>query len=290
MKTARKIYRLTARDRIIELGRRTLVMGVVNVTPDSFSGDGTWEAGRDTRKAVTVARRLIREGADILDIGGESTRPGAPRVAVTEEIARVVPVIRELSGTTDVPISVDTYKSQVAREALKAGACLVNTIKGTPAPAALLKIVARFNAAIVLTHIQGTPKSMQKNPHYGDVIAEISAALKSSVENCLETGIKSDKIIIDPGIGFGKTVAHNLMILNRLRQFGRIGVPVLIGTSRKSFIGRVLDRDVDRRLPGTLATVTASIMNGAHIVRVHDVAAARDAARMTDAILTESGT
>lgn len=290
MSTTRKIYHLHARGHTITLGRRTVVMGIVNVTPDSFSGDGQWKTERDVNAAVRHARQLLRQGADILDIGGESTRPGAPAVSVADELQRVVPVIAALAGSVDVPLSVDTTKPRVAREALQAGACIVNTVKGTPAPSGLIKAARDFQAAVVLTHIKGTPRSMQKNPLYDDVMAEISAALASSVENCLETGIKSDRIIIDPGIGFGKTVTHNLMILNRLKQFKKIGVPLLIGTSRKSFIGHVLDRTVTRRLPGTLATVTASILNGAHIIRVHDVAAARDAARMTDAILTESET
>lgn len=288
MNTARKIFRLHARGRVIELGLRTVIMGIVNVTPDSFSGDGQWQSERDVSKAVRHARKLLREGADILDIGGESTRPGAPAVNLTEELERVIPVIKALANVVRVPISVDTTKPRVAREALSAGACIVNTVKGTPASAGLLKAVSDFDAAVVLTHIRGTPRSMQNKPHYDDVLSEISTALSSSVENCLETGIKSDRIIIDPGIGFGKTVTHNLMILNRLKQLHKIGVPLLIGTSRKSFIGHVLDREVSRRLPGTLATVTASIINGAHIIRVHDVAPARDAARMTDAILTES--
>ncbi|MBZ0167656.1 MAG: dihydropteroate synthase [Candidatus Omnitrophica bacterium] len=271
----------------MELGRRTLIMGIVNVTPDSFSGDGQFH-GDHIARAVAFARKLRRQGADILDIGGESTRPGAPRVPLKEELERVIPVIAKLAPSIDVPISVDTYKPRVAHEALQAGASMVNTVQGTPPDKRLLKAVRDHSAGIVLTHIKGTPRSMQKNPYYDDILKEITAALQSSVENCLEIGINSDRIIVDPGIGFGKTVDHNLMILNRLENLKRLDRPLLVGTSRKSFIGHLLNREVHQRLSGTIATVTASIFNGAHIVRVHDVAQVHEAVRMTDAILTES--
>lgn len=263
-------------------------MGIVNVTPDSFSGDGQFREKRDIPKAVAFARKMVRQGADILDVGGESTRPGAPRIPVEEELRRVIPIISALAKKVSVPISVDTYKCTVAQAALDAGACLVNTIKGTPPDQKLLAAVSRSQAGLVLTHIKGSPKSMQQKPHYTDIMPEIAAALKSSLENCLEKGIKSDRIIIDPGIGFGKTVTHNLMILNRLAYLKRLNRPLLLGTSRKSFIGRLLNREVHQRLNGTLASVTASIMNGAHIVRVHDVSQVKEAVRIADAILTES--
>jgi len=229
---------------------------------------------------------MIADGADIIDIGGESTRPGAKRLSAPEEIKRIIPAITSLAKTANVPISADTYKSVVAQHALDAGATIINNIKGVRSEKSLLKMVARYNAAIVLMHIRGTPSTMQKNIRYqNDVLREILDALKISVENCLEIGIKSDRIIIDPGICFGKTAAQNLEILHRLPELQRLGVPVMIGTSRKSFIGTVLNRDVPDRLWGTIASITAGIMNGAHIVRVHDVSAAKDAAKITDAIL-----
>lgn len=289
MNHKRKTYDVVTQSELLTFGKRTWIMGILNVTPDSFSGDGRWDSKAGPRKAIRHAHKLIRQGADILDIGGESTRPGAPKLSVHEELSRVIPVIESLAPRVSVPISIDTYKPKVAQAAIAAGAKIVNTVKGTPAPKGLLKIVKENDVAIILTHIQGTPKSMQKKPTYRDVVSDIRTALATSVENCLECGIKSDRIIIDPGIGFGKTVEHNLIILNRLKNFASIGVPILIGTSRKSFIGHVLNKDVSARLPGTLATITNSIMNGAHIIRVHDVAAACDVARMTDAILAESG-
>jgi len=289
----------------LALGQRTQIMGILNITPDSFSGDGLLRksqghkvtlptAGSQIKtkekagieKALILAEKMIADGADIIDIGGESTRPGAKRLSAPEEIKRIIPAITSLAKTANVPISADTYKSVVAQHALDAGATIINNIKGVRSEKSLLKMVARYNAAIVLMHIRGTPSTMQKNIRYqNDVLREILDALKISVENCLEIGIKSDRIIIDPGICFGKTAAQNLEILHRLPELQRLGVPVMIGTSRKSFIGTVLNRDVPDRLWGTIASITAGIMNGAHIVRVHDVSAAKDAAKITDAIL-----
>ncbi|OGX38150.1 MAG: dihydropteroate synthase [Omnitrophica WOR_2 bacterium RIFCSPHIGHO2_02_FULL_52_10] len=272
----------------LSLGQRTYIQGIVNVTPDSFSNDGCWQGKDSTRRAVRLAQKHIREGADIIDVGGESTRPGAKPVSIREELARVIPVIRVLSGKVEIPISVDTYKPAVAQAALDAGACILNTILGAHPPSRLLKMARNYNAAVVLMHMRGVPRTMQTGIHYHDVIADIINALERSIEKCLEAGIKSDKIIIDPGIGFGKTAGHNLEILNRLKDFKTLGRPLLIGTSRKSFIGAVLNKDVGQRILGTAATVCASILNGAHIVRVHDVKAMRDIALMTDAILNAS--
>jgi len=261
-------------------------MGVVNVTPDSFSHDGCLSRTGGPKYALSLAQKHIRDGADIIDIGGESSRPGALRITAKEEINRVIPTIQALVKKTTVPISIDTYKPLVAKAALDAGASIVNNIMGTNNPNDnLLKMIKKYDAAVVLMHMRGTPQTMQRNIHYHDLINEIISAFGKSIEKCLEIGIKSDKIILDPGIGFGKTVEHNLEILNRLDDFGALERPLLIGTSRKSFIGKVLNREVGNRLLGTAATVTTSITRGAHIVRVHDVKAMKEIVLMTDAIL-----
>ncbi|MBN1870684.1 MAG: dihydropteroate synthase [Candidatus Omnitrophica bacterium] len=263
-------------------------MGIVNATPDSFSQDGCLVKHQGARNwAVHFARKHIKDGANIIDIGGESTRPGARRISAKEEIGRVLPIILSLAKTAKIPISIDTYKPIVAKAALDAGASIVNNIMGTNPNASLLKMVKNYNAAIVLMHIKGTPRTMQKNIHYDKLTDEIISSLKKSIEKCLEIGIKLDRIIIDPGIGFGKTVEHNLEILNRLGDFKRLGRPLLVGTSRKSFIGKVIGRDVHHRLIGTAVTVCASVLHGAHIVRVHDVKAIKEAVTMTDAIINE---
>jgi dihydropteroate synthase len=273
----------------LELGIRTLVMGIVNITPDSFSKDGCLQPGHNP---IRQARRMAQEGADIIDLGGESTRPGALPVTVKEELRRVIPVIEQLKTKISVPISIDTYKPAVAKAALAAGAEIVNYIKGAQPDTAMIRIVARYKAAFILMHMPGTPRSMQKLARYDNIVADISADLQKSIEICLENGLKSDKLIIDPGIGFGKTLEHNLQILNKLKEFKTLGCPVLIGTSRKSFIGKILGNEPRERLSGSLATVSAGIINGAHIVRVHDVRQTLEAVRVTDAIINEisSGT
>lgn len=262
-------------------------MGIINVTPDSFSQDGCLTEKDFVDKAVRRARGMLREGADILDIGGESSRPGAKRVPAKEEAARVVPVISRITRTFPVPISVDTYKPAVARRALDAGASIVNNIRGVQAEKRLLQMVRDYDAAVVLMHMRGTPRTMQRNTRYMDLMDEITGSLQKSIEICLEIGIKSDKIIIDPGIGFGKSADQNLEILNRLTEFKRLGCPILVGTSRKSFIGKILEKDVRHRLMGTAATVSAAILNGANIVRVHDVKAIADTVKVTDAIVNQ---
>jgi dihydropteroate synthase len=256
-------------------------MGVLNVTPDSFSGDGEL----DVRGAVLRAVRLVRDGADIIDVGGESTRPGSRRVGDRTEIRRVVPVIRELVRKTGIPVSVDTYKPDVAVAALEAGASIVNVVQGTPVDKRILDVVARFGAAIVLMHIRGTPRTMQTKTDYDDVVKDIVVSLKKSVEKCLESGIKKERIVVDPGIGFAKTVEQNLEVIRRLREMRVLKCPLLIGPSRKSFIGRTLDMPVEKRLIGTAAAVAASIMNGAHIVRVHDVKEMKQVSVLVDAII-----
>ena len=261
-------------------------MGIVNITPDSFSQDGLLRKGKKA-DALSYAKKLINDGADMIDIGGESTRPGAQSISAQEEIKRVMPTLKALAKQCRVPVSIDTYKPEVAQQALDGGAVIVNTIMGAHPPQELLRMVKNYDAAIVLMHMRGTPRTMQKSIRYKNLIGEIIASLRKSVEKCLEMGIKSDKIILDPGIGFGKTLEHNLEIINRLQTFTKLNKPLLIGTSRKSFIGKILNKDIPNRLMGTAATVCASIMNGAHIVRVHDCKAMKEVAVMTDAILNE---
>jgi dihydropteroate synthase len=265
----------------LEIGRRTLVMGIVNVTPDSFSGDGL---GADVGAAVERGLRMVEEGADILDIGGESTRPGSEAVSVDEELRRVIPVIEGIARRSSAPISIDTYKARVAREALAAGACIVNDITGLRSDAKMPEVARQAGAAVIVMHMQGTPRTMQDNPHYDDVIGEISAFLKQQADAALAAGIARDQIVVDPGIGFGKNLEHNLEILRRLAGFKALGYPVLVGPSRKRFIGTILDLPVDQRLEGTAAAVALAIANGADIVRVHDVAQMVRVARVADAI------
>lgn len=276
---------LHARNFSIPLGPQTKIMGILNITPDSFSADGLLTKSEyDPKRYFRYALKLIKEGADILDIGGESTRPGSKPISINEEIKRVVPVIRLLAKKTTIPISVDTCKPQVAKLALEAGACIVNIIKGTNLTKSMLTVIKNYDAAIILMHIRGTPRTMQKRIHYNDLIKEIIQELRKSVEKCLESGIKSDRIIIDPGICFCKTAEHNFKIIQRLKKFSVLKKPILVGPSRKSFIGKIVNKQPQKRQWGTAAVVSASILNGAHIVRVHDVAMMRDVADVTDAI------
>ena len=273
----------------LDLGKNTKIMGIVNITPDSFSHDGCITHKKNpTENALTLAKKLIRNGADIIDIGGESSRPGSKRISPQEEIKRVVPAIQKLAKSIKTPISIDTYKPSVAKHALDAGASLVNNIKGTQIERSLLKMVAKYDAAIVLMHMRGTPRTMQKNVRYLDLMREILNSFQKSVEKCLEFGIKSDKIIIDPGIGFGKTVENNLEIIHHLGTLRALNQPILVGTSRKSFIGKTLKKDVGKRLMGSAACVCASILCGVHIVRVHDVKQMHDIVKMSDAILNKT--
>ncbi|MBU0469758.1 MAG: dihydropteroate synthase [Candidatus Omnitrophica bacterium] len=283
----RKRYTITAGSHKIHLGDQTKIMGIVNLTPDSFSNDGLFRSGYSAKKAASYAKKLVRQGADIIDLGGESTRPGSNRISEQEEIERIIPTIKLLAKNITVPISVDSYKPNVVKMALDEGAVIVNNIMGTNPDKSLLKMVRDYNAAIVLMHIKGTPENMQNNINYSNLIENIFKTLQKSIEKCLEIGIKSDRIIIDPGIGFAKTVENNLEIVNRINAFRSLNKPLLIGTSRKSFIGNVLDKEVRKRLIGTVSTVCASIIRGAHIVRVHNVAAIKDAVIMTDAIVNE---
>jgi len=272
---------LRCRDLRVPVGERTLVMGIVNVTPDSFSGDGL---GNDLDAAVAQAKQMVEDGADVLDIGGESTRPGSEPVGEEEEIRRVVPVIERLASEVAVPLSVDTYKSRVAKAALDAGAHIVNDISGLHYDDDMAHVVADTGAAIAIMHIQGTPRDMQKDPKYADVIGEIGDYLEEGIGRAAEASIARDQIILDPGIGFGKALEHNLEILRRLREFRSLGCPLLVGTSRKSMIGMILDLPADQRIEGTAATVALAIADGADIVRVHDVKEMARVVRVADAI------
>jgi dihydropteroate synthase len=262
--------------------QRTVIMGILNVTPDSF-----YDGGRYARAEAAVQRALqmVQDGADIVDIGGESTRPGSQPVPEEEELRRVLPVIEAVRGQVDVPISIDTTKSRVAERALQAGACMVNDISGLGFDPRMAEVVARHGALCCVMHIQGTPQTMQQNPQYEDVVRDISRYFEERLALAERAGIPRENIWLDPGIGFGKTVEHNLEILRRLREFTAFGLPILIGTSRKSFIGKILgDLPPEERLEGTAATVAIAIMNGANAVRVHDVREMVRIARMTDAV------
>lgn len=262
--------------------RRTLVMGVLNVTPDSFSDGGKFF---EVESALARARQMVEEGADILDVGGESTRPGAEPVSAEEEMRRVLPVIRGIREFSDVPISIDTYKAPVARAALQAGAQIINDISGLTLDPDLAYVAAQSGAWLVVMHILGTPRTMQQQIHYDDVVGDILAFLRRQMAVAEAAGVPRHRLIADPGIGFGKTAQHNLEIVRRLREFQTLGVPILIGPSRKSFIGKVLDLPPDQRVEGTAAAVAIAIWNGASIVRVHDVLPMVRVARMTDALL-----
>lgn len=261
---------------------RTLLMGILNVTPDSFSDGGQYNS---VEAALARARAMVEEGADIIDVGGESTRPGAIPVSEQEEEQRILPVIEALCRHLQVPVSVDTCKSAVARRALQAGASIVNDISGLTFDSAMMEVVRAGAAGVVIMHMKGTPRDMQRDPHYVDVIAEVSGFLQRQKERAVQAGIHERAIVIDPGIGFGKRLQDNFTLLRELRQLTGIGSPILVGPSRKSFIGATLDLPVDQRLEGTAAAVSAAILNGANIIRVHDVLAMRRVATIVDRIL-----
>lgn len=269
----------------LPLGQKTYVMGIINMTPDSFSGGGL--AG-NADAALRQAEQMLEDGADILDIGGESTRPGAEEVPVEEELQRVVPAVRALASLR-VPISVDTYKSVVAREAIAAGATMINDISGLRFDTQMAQVAADGNVPVVVMHIKGAPRTMQQHPHYDDLMSEVCAYLQESTALAVAAGVPRDQVVLDPGFGFGKSVAHNLEVLRRLRELTSYGQPVLLGTSRKSTIGKVLgDLPPQERVEGTAATVALGIANGADIIRIHDVKAMARIARMTDAIVRNS--
>jgi dihydropteroate synthase len=258
---------------------RPLIMGIVNLTPDSFSGDGV---GDDTAGAIAHAFAQIEAGADILDLGAESSRPGAPGVPTADELARLLPVLRALRAAP-VPVSVDTCKPEVMRVALAEGAAIINDIAALQAPGAL-EAVAASQAAVCLMHMQGEPRTMQANPVYGDVVAEVMAFLGARAAACVAAGIEGSRIMLDPGFGFGKTLAHNLALLRQLDRFSAMGFPVLAGLSRKSMLGTITGQPVTARIHASVAAAVLAVERGAAIVRVHDVAATRDALAVLNAM------
>ncbi|MBN1253758.1 MAG: dihydropteroate synthase [Deltaproteobacteria bacterium] len=279
---ARRQFVLRCREGDLRMGKRTLVMGVLNITPDSFSDGGLF---LEPEAAIEHGLRMAEEGADIIDVGGESSRPGSDPVPLDEEIRRIIPVIKGLVARLQIPISVDTYKAQVAEQAVEVGAQIINDISGLHFDSQMPAVAARYDTPLIIMHIKGTPKTMQQDPSYTDVMAEVITYLREGIERIERAGADPEQVIVDPGIGFGKRAEDNLVILNRLNDLNILERPLLIGTSRKSFIGAVLDVEVDQRMVGSLATVAVSVLRGAHIVRVHDVAPVRQAVDMVDAII-----
>ncbi len=271
----------TAREHVLPIHERVLIMGVLNVTPDSFSDGGRYP-GVDA--AVARAEAMEADGADLLDIGGESSRPGAWPVSLEEELARVIPVVSALAGRIRIPISVDTTKADVARRALDAGASVINDISALRGDPGMADVVARSRAGLILMHRQGTPATMQDQPAYGAVVEEVGAFLQTRLDAAVAAGIERERIAVDPGIGFGKTGEHSLALMGGLAALLTLGCPIVIGPSRKSFVGAVLQRPVYEREWGTAAAVAAGVLQGAHVVRVHAVAQMRDVARVAQAI------
>lgn len=267
---------------LAELGKRTLLMGVLNVTPDSFSDGGLY---LEQERAIAHALEMVDEGADIIDVGGESTHPGAAPVTAEEELRRVIPVIEVIRRESTVLISIDSYKAQVAQAALEAGAGMVNDISALRFDEAMLDVLVKYDVPVVLMHMQGEPRTMQENPQYVDVVSDIINFLQERMEAAAAAGISEERLIIDPGIGFGKLLQHNLEILRRLGELRSLGRPLLIGPSRKSFIGQLTGAPADGRLSGTIASTVLGIIKGADLVRVHDVGEVKRAIKVADAII-----
>jgi len=278
----RRTYALEVKGRGFALGPRTWIMGILNVTPDSFSDGGAYP---DKEKAIERGLEMIEEGADVIDVGGESTRPGARPVSEDEEMGRILPVVRGLRKSAAVLLSVDTMKATVAEAALEAGADIINDVSAFRFDPRMAGVVSRQGAAVVLMHMKGTPETMQSDPRYADLFDEIGWFLKDRIEEARSAGIGRGRIIVDPGIGFGKSPEDNLALIDNLGFLEELGCPVLVGASRKSFIGKALGLPVTERLEGSIAAGVLSIARGAHILRVHDVRAMRRAADMADAIL-----
>ncbi|MFC1752238.1 dihydropteroate synthase [Thermoproteota archaeon] len=277
------------RNHTLRTGKKTLIMGIINVTSDSFSGDGLLKFGHATEQKAIVqmvlqkAERMVEEGVDIFDIGAESSRPGAAPISAKDEMMRLVPCVGALTKRFKVPVSVDTHKPQTVRAVLDAGASIINDITGLKDPK-VKRLIASYRAGTIIMHMKGNPRTMQKNPTYTSLISDIISFLKNAIDSALDYGIPERNIIIDPGVGFGKTVSHNLELIRRLKEFKVLGRPILLGASRKSFIGKVLGVDVGERIFGSAAAVALSIKEGADIVRVHDIKQMRDVALLSDAI------
>jgi dihydropteroate synthase len=283
----RKIFRLRLRTRALVLGERTLVMGVLNVTPDSFSDGGKFFRAAD---AVKAALAMERAGADILDIGAESTRPGSTGISGEEELERLLPVLQGLRGRLKIPISIDTQKARVAEMAIGAGAEMLNDISGLKHDPKIAEVAARTGVPLILMHMRGTPRTMQKGPWAKDVVKDVSRGLRESMAIARRAGVRKSQIILDPGIGFGKSFEQNYELLAKLPGLARLGYPLMVGTSRKGFLGATLARNgkplpASERIWGTAATVAASILQGAHIVRVHDVEEMVQVVKVTDCLL-----
>ncbi|MCS5421479.1 MULTISPECIES: dihydropteroate synthase [Psychrilyobacter] len=260
---------------------KTYTMGILNLTPDSFSDGGSYT---DLETAIKRAKKMVEEGVDIIDVGAESTRPGAEYIEEEEELRRIVPVVKRLVGEVDVPISIDTYKSRVAEECIKAGAHIINDIKGLKGDPNMAEVIAKYGVPVIIMHIQGNPKNMQKNPEYDNIIEDIKGSLGESIDIAVKAGVSPEKIILDPGIGFGKTFENNLEIIKKLCEFKKLEYPILIGASRKGFIGDILGTSPLDRLEGNLAVAVISAYNGASIIRVHEVRETVRALKMTDAV------
>ncbi len=281
-----KKFRLKLASRTMILGERTLVMGVLNVTPDSFSDGGKY---LDVQRAIEHALAMEQAGADMLDIGGESTRPGSQETSASEELDRILPVLEELRGRLKIPVSVDTRRSTVAELAICAGAQIINDVSGMRNDTRMGLVAAKHGVPLILMHMRGEPRTMQRGPFVRDVIKDVARGLRDSVAMARKAGVAKAQIILDPGIGFGKSYAQNYELIEKLPQLAALGYPLLVGTSRKGFLGATLARDgkpapPEERIWGTAATVTATILNGAHIVRVHDVAAMVQVARVADCV------
>ena len=268
--------------RTILLGPRTIVVGVLNVTPDSFSDGGQ---NFDPLQAIDRALEMQDEGADIIEVGGESTRPGATPISIDDELARVGRVLKVLASRLAVPIAIDTYKSQIAQAAIELGASIINDVSALRFDPAIAEVAAKTGAALVLMHMRGHPATMQKLPPNPDLFGEVDSDLNTAIERAASRGVRLEQMVIDPGIGFGKTLEDNLAIINHLDRFGRFGLPLMIGTSRKSFIGRLTGQPANERLPGGAASVAIAISRGARMIRVHDVKEMVEVARVSDAIV-----
>ena len=266
---------------VLKLASRTHIMGILNVTPDSFFDGGCYQVLKD---ALARAHLMVEEGADIIDVGGESSRPGSDPIPLEVEIERVIPVVERLIKEVDIPVSIDTYKAEVARRALALGAHMINDITALREEPALGEVAAEYKVPLILMHMRGKPKDMQDNPHYQALIPELISFFREAIKRASSAGVKEETILLDPGIGFGKRTEHNLEIIRSLKEFQTLGRPLVLGPSRKRLIGDVLKLPVEERLEGTAAIVAVAILNGVHIVRVHDVREMVRVARMVDAI------